>query len=92
MRHPGWASTLLVRHRHIGLPEGGPLSSSSGVAGRPMAIISASGSPSPVYISVLTISGSRLGGRGVKGDSQSQSFTQRLHLLLIRGCLSTLGE
>ena len=69
MRCPSWASTLLVGHQLIGLPDGGPLSSSSGIAGRPMAIISASGSLSPMYISVLTISGSRLGGRGVKGES-----------------------
>ena len=52
----------LVRHRHIGLPDGGPLSSSSGAAGRPMAIISASGSRSPAYISVPTVSGGRLRG------------------------------
>ena len=69
MRCPSWASTLLVGHRLIGLPNGGSLLSSSGMAGRPTAIISASGSLSPTYISVLTISGSRLGGRGVKGDS-----------------------
>ena len=62
---------LLMRHQLIGLPDGGPLSSSSGMAGRPMAIISALGSLSPMYISVLTVSGGRLRGRGVKGDSQS---------------------
>ena len=61
MRHPSWASTLLVRRRHIGLPDGGPLSS-SGAAGRPTAIIPASGSLSPAYISVLTVSGGRLRG------------------------------
>ena len=70
-RCPSWAPTLLARHQHIGLPDGGPLSSSSGVAGRPTAIISALGSQSPTYISVLTFSGSRLGGRGVEGDFQS---------------------
>ena len=69
MRYPSWASTLLVGRQLIGLPDGGPLSSSSGMAGRLTAIISALGSLSPTYISVLTISGSRLGGRGVKGDS-----------------------
>ena len=57
----GWrASTLLARHRLIGHPEGGPLFSSSGVAGRPTAIIPASGSLSAVYISVPTVSGGRL--------------------------------
>ena len=69
MRCPGWASTLLAGCQLIGLPDGGPLSSSSGMAGRPTAIISASGSLPPMYVSVLTISGSRLGGRGVRGDS-----------------------
>ena len=71
MRHPSWASTLLAGRQLIGLPDGGPLSSSSGMAGRLTAIISALGSLSPVYISVLTVSGSRLGGQRVKGDSQS---------------------
>ena len=71
MRRPTWVSTLLVGHWLIGLPDGGPLSSSSGMAGRLTVIISALGSLSPVYISVPTVSGSRLGGRGVKGDSQS---------------------
>ena len=71
MRHPSWASTLLARHRLIGLPDGGPLLSSSGMAGRLTAIILALGSLSPTYIDVPTVSGSRLGGRGVKGDSQS---------------------
>ena len=64
-----WASTLLVRHRLIDLPDGGPLPSSPGMAGRQTAIVSASGSLSPAYVGVLTASGSRLGGRGVKGDS-----------------------
>ena len=68
-RCPSWASTLLVGHRLIGLPDGGPLLSSSGMAGRPTAIASALGSLSPTYICVLTISGNRLGGRRVKGDS-----------------------
>ena len=59
----GWrVSTLLVRHWLIGHTDGGPLSSSSGVAGRPTAIILASGSLSPTYISVLTVSGGRLRG------------------------------
>ena len=62
MRCPSWASTLLAGRRLIGLPDGGPLSSSSGMAGRPMAIISASGSLSPAYIGVPTVSGGRLGG------------------------------
>ena len=68
-RCPSWASTLLAGCQLIGLPDGGPLSSSSGIAGRPTAIVSALGSLSPMYICVLTISGNRLGGRGVKGDS-----------------------
>ena len=58
----GRVSTLLVRHWLIGHPDGGPLPSSSGVAGRPMAIISASGSLSPAYISVPIVSGGRLRG------------------------------
>ena len=49
-------------HQLVGLPDRGPLSSSSGMAGRPTAIISASGSLSPAYIGVPTVSGSRLGG------------------------------
>ena len=71
MRYPSWASTLLWRRWLVGLPDGGPLSSSSGMAGRPMAIILALGSLSPMYIGVPTVSVSRLGGQGVKGDSQS---------------------
>ena len=39
----------------IGLPDGGPLPSSSGVTGRLMALISALGSQSPTYISVPTV-------------------------------------
>ena len=66
---PQLASTFLVGCRLIGLPNGGSLLSSSGMVGRLMAIILASGSLSPMYVGVLTISGSRLGGRGVKGDS-----------------------
>ena len=69
MRHPSWASTLLARHWLIGLPDGGSLPSSNGMAGRPTAIILALGSLSPTYVGVLTTSGSRLGGRGVKGNS-----------------------
>ena len=68
-RHPSWESTLLAGCQLIGFPDEGPLSSSSGMAGRPMAITSALSSLSPMYVCVLTISGSRLGGRGVKGDS-----------------------
>ena len=63
------ASTLLLRLLANGLPDGGPLPSSPGVVGRPTIIVSASTNLSPMYISVLTASGSRLGGRGVKGDS-----------------------
>ena len=68
-RCPSWASTLLAGHHLIGLPDGGPLLSSSGMAGRLTAITSASDSLSPTYVCALTIRGSRLGGRGVKGDS-----------------------
>ena len=45
------------------------ISSALGEAGRLTVIISASANLSPMYINVLTASGSRLGGRGVKGDS-----------------------
>ena len=69
MRHPSGASTLLLRHPVTGFPDGGPLSSSPGAAGRPTVIISASANLSPTYISVPTASGSRLGDRGVKCDS-----------------------
>ena len=72
---PSWVSTLLVRCQLVSLPDGGPLLTSSGMAGRLTAIIQASGSLPPMYISVQTVSGSRLGGRGVKSDSQSQSLT-----------------
>ena len=68
-RCPGGASTLLSRHPVTGLPDGGPFLSSPGVAGRLTVIVSASANLSPAYINVLTASGSRLGGRGVKGDS-----------------------
>ena len=68
-RQPSWVSTLLARHWLIGLPDGGPLPSSPGMAGRLTAIISALCSLSPMYVSVPTASRSRLGGRGVKGGS-----------------------
>ena len=68
-RHPGGASTLLMRHPVTGLPYGGPFPFSPGVAGRLTVIISASANLSSAYINVPTASGSRLGGRGVKGDS-----------------------
>ena len=71
MRCPGGAPTLLSRHPVDGLPGKGPLQSSPRAAGRPTVIISASGNLSPAYVNVLTASGSRLGGRGVKGGSQS---------------------
>ena len=69
MRRPSGASTLLSRHPVTGLPDGGPLPSSPGAAGRPTVIVLASANLSPAYINVPTASGSRLGGRGVKGDS-----------------------
>ena len=69
MRHPSGASTLLLRHLVTGLPDGGPLPSSPGAAGRLTVIVSASANLSPTYISVLTASWSRLGDRGVEGDS-----------------------
>ena len=68
MRRPGRVPTLLSRHPVTGLPDRGPLPSSPGVAGRPTVIVSALGNLSCMYINVLTASGSRLGGRGVKGD------------------------
>ena len=68
-RHPGGAPTLLLRHLVTGLPDGGPLPSSPGVAGRPTVTVSTLGNLSPAYINVLTAGGSRLCGRGVKGDS-----------------------
>ena len=92
MRHPGKTPTLLLRHPVAGLPGGGPLLSSPRVAGRPMVIILAPGNLSPVYVNVLTASGSRLGGRGVKGDSQSWSLTRWLHHLLVQGCWSAPEE
>ena len=69
MRHPSGASTLLSGCPVTGLPDGGPLPSSPGAAGRQTVIVSAYANLSPPYISVPTASGSRLGGRGVKGDS-----------------------
>ena len=74
------------------LPDGGPLPSSPGAAGRLTAVISASAPRSPMYISVLTALGGRFGGRGAKGDSHSQSLNQQLHHLLIQGCWSTLEK
>ena len=69
MRCPSGASTLLSRLWVTGLPDGGPLLSSPGVAGRLTVIASASANLSPIYIAVLTASRSRLGGRRVNGDS-----------------------
>ena len=69
MRCPGGVPTLLSRHPVTGLSDGGPLPSSPRAAGRLTVNISASGNLSPMYINVLTASGSRLSGRGVKGDS-----------------------
>ena len=69
MRCPSGVSTLLSRHPVTGLPDGGPLPSSPGAAGRPTVIVSALANLSPTYINVPAASGSRLGGRGVKGDS-----------------------
>ena len=46
----------------IGLPNGGPVSSSSGAAGKLMAIMPALGSLSPMHISVQIVSGGRLRG------------------------------
>ena len=69
MRHPEGASTLLLRLWVTSLPDEGPLLCSPGVAGRLTVIISALGSLSSMPFSVLVACGSRLGGRGVKGDS-----------------------
>ena len=71
MRHPSGASTLLLRCQVTDLPDGGPLLSSPGAAGSPTVIVLASANLSPTFLSVPTASGSRLGGRGVKGDSGS---------------------
>ena len=46
-RCPGGTSTLLLRHLVTGLPDGGPLLSSPGVAGRLTVIVSASANLSP---------------------------------------------
>ena len=62
MRHPKGASTLLLGLWGTGLPDGGPLSCSPGVAYGPTVIMSALGSLSPVPFSVLVACGSRLGG------------------------------
>ena len=67
MRHPSWASTLLVRHLLTGHLDGGPLSHFLGMA----VIVSALSTLPPVYIGILNAGGSRFGGGGVKGDSQS---------------------
>ena len=69
MRHPSGAPTLLSRLLVTGLPDGAPLLSSPGAAGRLTVIVSASGNLSPAYVNILTVCGGRLGGRGVKGDS-----------------------
>ena len=58
----------------------------------PTVVILASTGLSLMYISVLTASGSRLDGGGVKGDSYSQSPNCRLHHLLIQGCWLTPGK
>ena len=70
-RCPRGAFTHLTRHLLTGRPDGGPLSRSLGMTGRPAVIILASSTLPPMYISVLTTCGSRFGGVGVKGDSQS---------------------
>ena len=71
MRHPGGVPTLLARHLVTGLPDRGPIPSSPRVAGRLTVIVSALDNLSPMYVNVLTTSGSQLSGRGVKGDFQS---------------------
>ena len=71
---------------------GGPLSHSPGATGRPAVIISASSTLPPVAIDVLTASGSRFVGGGVKGDSQSCRLTRWLHCLLVWGCWPTPGK
>ena len=70
-RHPSWASILLAGCRLIGLPNGGSLSSSSGTAGRPTAIISALGSLSPTYVGVGAFhgNGSQMEAPGGAGTS-----------------------
>ena len=92
MRLPSGASTLLSRHPATDLPDGGTLPSSPGAAGRPTTNALAPVNLSPMYISVSTISGSRLGGREVKGHSQFRSPGWWLHHLLIQGCWSTPGK
>ena len=69
MRLPRGASTLLLRWPVTGLPDGGPLLSSPGVAGRLAGLASATTDLFPAFLSVLAADWSGLGGRGVKGDS-----------------------
>ena len=70
-RHPRGVLTHLTRHLLTGHPDRGPLSCSFGVTGRLAVIVSALHTLPPMYIGILTTCGSRFGGRGVKGDSQS---------------------
>ena len=75
-----------------GRPDGLPLSRSPGANGRLAVIISALSTLPPMAISILTTSGSRFVGRGVKGDSQSCRLTQWLHCLLVWGYWLTPGR
>ena len=71
VRCPRGVLTYLMRCLLTGHPDRGPLSRSLGIIGRLAVIISALSTLPPMYIGVLTTCGSRFGGRGVKGDSQS---------------------
>ena len=75
-----WASTLLAGRQLIGLPDGGPLSSSSGMAGRLMAIIPASGSLLPrTLVSQLSV------GEGMEAEESKVTPNPEV---LLGGCTS----
>ena len=89
---PGGVLTHLVWSLLTGHPNGGPLSHSPGVTGRPGVIISALSSLPPMAIGILIASGYRFVCGGVEGDSQPCRLTWQLNCLLVWGCQPTPGR
>ena len=73
------------RGTHTGCPDGGHLTRSPGMTGRPDVVISALSSLPSVTISILTTNGHRFISRGVEGDFPSLRLTKWWHCLLVCG-------
>ena len=91
-RCTGGVLTHLAWRLLTGHPNGGPLSCSPGVTGRLGAIISAWSSLPPVTVSILSASGHRFVGSGVKGDSHPRRLPRWLNPLLVWGGWLTPGR